>query len=218
MFEFSAANPNPTAAPPKRPDTPAMQAFQLAKMGAEQKPLQDCEYPEHLTHPVVQEVAALYEAMHDKLEAGTNHPGWRRGVYPTPEVAANAFGRGTLYLLRDENGALAGSVVLNHEPEEAYANSDVHWGRQLSDEEIFVVHTLVVHPAFQGQGAGQALLAHAEGLARAKGLAAIRLDTWEHNAAGKGLYEKCGYTFCGTADFGLAIMGLQFFHLYEKLL
>lgn len=226
MFRFEAANPEALhSSPAGGGDTPAMAAFRQLDAGGDTVPFYaygggageapQAYDPALLAHPVVRRVAALYSDLHDALESGPNYPGWRRGVYPTPEVAAIAFGRGTLYLLY-EGEALAGAVELNQEPEAAY--TDAAWGAALTNEEILVVHTLVVHPAFQGKGAGRALLAEAEALAKARGLAAVRLDTWENNRAGKALYESRGYTFRGTADFGLENLGLKWFHLYEKLL
>lgn len=228
MFRFEAANPDAEAsarAPAGKADTPAMAAFQQLEGGGDAVPfyaygggageVPQALDPALLAHPLVARVAALYSDLHDALEKGPNYPGWRRGVYPTPEVAALAYGNGTLYLLW-EGEALAGAVVLNQEPEAAYA--DAAWGANLPDEAVLVVHTLVVHPAFQGKGAGRALLAGAEALARERGYAAIRLDTWENNLAGKALYEACGYTFRGTADFGLESLGLKWFWLYEKMM
>lgn len=142
MFTFTAANPDAGRQAPAGPaDTPAMAAFQQLEAAARKgqthtfipfagktgasPPTLDARL---LELPAVRETAALYDALHTRLEAGTNFPGWMRGIYPTPEIAAIAWEKGSLYLLRDEAEALAGAVVLNQEPEAAYADAD--WGGQ----------------------------------------------------------------------------------------
>ena len=52
---------------------------------------------------------------------------------------------------------------------------------------------MVVEPAHRGRGVGQALLRAAEGLARGRGLAVMRLEVGIHNAAGEALYRREGY-------------------------
>ena len=52
---------------------------------------------------------------------------------------------------------------------------------------------MVVEPAHRGRGVGQALLRAAEGLARGRGLAVMRLEVGIRNAAGEAWYRREGY-------------------------
>ena len=57
----------------------------------------------------------------------------------------------------------------------------------------FYISNLAVLPAFQGRGVGQALLEHAETLARAVGLGKCSLIVSYAHAPARRLYEKIGY-------------------------
>lgn len=56
------------------------------------------------------------------------------------------------------------------------------------------IESVAVAPEFRGQGVGQRLLAHAEGLARTAGLSEIRLLTNGKMADNRRLYVRIGYT------------------------
>ena len=62
----------------------------------------------------------LYNDVCSALEAGTNWPGWRQGVYPTRTDARRAQASGALYLAWDGARAI-GSMVLNHDADPDYA-------------------------------------------------------------------------------------------------
>lgn len=163
---------------------------------------------QHLT-----QVVQLYDDVNDHLAKGENYPGWKKGLYPTAETALWAERAQTLYIMED-GPQVVGSMVLNHQPEPAYANAQ--WGIDVPYSEILVVRTLAVHPAHRGRGVGGQLLGFAQQKALAEHLKALRLDVYEGNAPAIALYEKSGYTLVGTADMG--IPGLPWFRLYEKIL
>lgn len=157
----------------------------------------------------------LYNDLHDHLSAGPNYPGWIKGFYPARETAEKGLAENNLYIAFAD-GRIAGSVVLNHRPEEAY--SAVKWGIDADDSQILVVHTFLVHPGFSGMGVGKHLLDFSVQLARQKGMKAIRLDVYRKNTPAIGLYEKCGFRYVDTVDLGYAKYGLDLFKLYEKIL
>lgn len=158
-------------------------------------------------------VEALYSAVHDAVEAGPNYSGWKRGWYPTPEIARDGIEAGEFYVL-EIGGEIAGTAVLNHEQSEAY--STLTWGIPAQGEEILLVHTLAVHPAFRGQGIAGELLAFAERLACQKKCKCIRFDTSSKNLPAIHCYESRGYRFVGLVDLGLNIPGHELFRCYEK--
>ncbi|WP_431303127.1 GNAT family N-acetyltransferase [Sediminicoccus sp. BL-A-41-H5] len=59
---------------------------------------------------------------------------------------------------------------------------------------------MVVDPAHQRQGVGEALLRAAEAVARAQGVTLLRLEVGTRNGAAEALYRSAGFTDC--APFG----------------
>lgn len=163
----------------------------------------------------IDELERLYDDLNDYLAETVNYPGWIKGIYPIRQNAADGVEQGKLYVAR-RNGRIAGSIVLNHKPEAAYAGGN--WALALDASDMIVVHTFVVHPQFLKCGVGRALMDFAEGHSRQLGVKAIRLDVYEGNGPAIRLYEKCGFQYAGTVDLGLGMYGLDWFRLYEKVL
>ena len=161
------------------------------------------------------ELAALYNAVCDALAAGTNDPGWRRGIYPTREDAERGVAAEELYVAV-EQGAIVGTMILRQGQEPGYRTA--RWGRELTDSEVLTVYTFAVHPSHPDKEEGAAMLAFAERLAAAQGKKALRLDDNEKNTPAMRLYEKCGFRYIATVDLGYSNHGLKWFKLYEKLL
>lgn len=163
----------------------------------------------------IDELARLYDNLNDSLAAGSNYPGWKKGIYPVRENAEDGVANKTLYVAR-ENGKIVGTVILNHEPEAAYHTAA--WGMEADYNDVFVVHTFAVAPTHSGRGIGKSLLDFAQQLAERTNIKAIRLDVFEKNAPAISLYEKCGFRYVDTVDLGLSNFGLDWFRLYEKIL
>jgi Acetyltransferases len=161
------------------------------------------------------ELESLYNELNDYLEANINYPGWIKHIYPVRETAEQAIKSGDLYVLEIDS-KIAGSVILSHEPEDAYGQ--VAWGINANYSDIIVIRTLVVHPLFMSEGIGVELMAFAERYAQQKKMKAIRLDVSLGNLAAISLYEKLGYKYMGTVDLGLPYEHLKWFRLYELLI
>ena len=56
---------------------------------------------------------------------------------------------------------------------------------------------MAIDPAFQRHGVGSALFAFAEGAARRRGIAAMRIDTYSLNDRMQALIRKMGFTKVG---------------------
>ena len=162
----------------------------------------------------VDELEKLYDDVNDYFQTGFNYPGWLKGIYPVRETAIAGIADGNLFTLKIGN-RIAGSVILNHKPEEAY--NQVTWGIEAQYNEIMVIHTLVVHPDFMKQGVAQRLVDFAKDYAVQQHAKAIRLDVSVHNAPAISLYEKSGYRHVGTVDLGLGYEHLIWFKLYELI-
>lgn len=139
-------------------------------------------------------VAAIYDAILDREEAGLSTVGWIRGVYPTAETARKALESGTLFVLED-GGEVVAAARLDQDHEPAY--DDCQWSWDAPDNQVMVLHTLVVRPDLAGRGYGRQFVAFYEQYARERGCPCLRLDTNERNAAARRLYAKLGYREAG---------------------
>lgn len=157
----------------------------------------------------------FYEAVCGYLQAHINYPGWRKGIYPSQETAAEAVEEGSLYVALRE-GAIVGSMILRHRPEPGYGT--VRWKRELPYDKALVIVTFAVHPDYSGQGIAGQMIEYAEGLAGQQGVQSLRLDVAEGNIPAVRLYEKHGFEYRGTIDMGLEDIGLKWFRVYEKLM
>lgn len=163
----------------------------------------------------IDELESLYDDLNDYLEAGTNYAGWAKGIYPIRETAIIGVQNNNLFVVKINN-KIAGSVILNHEPETAYAK--VSWAIEADYKDIIVIHTLVVHPKFLKSGVGKELMEFARRYSKQEQMKAIRLDVSIHNTPAISLYENCEYEYVETVDLGLNIPGLVWFKLYELVL
>ena len=93
----------------------------------------------------INELEKLYNELNDYLAATINYPGWIKGIYPIREDAVAGVNDNMLYVARTD-GRIAGSVILNHQPEKAYEN--VRWKMELDYSCIFVIHTFFVNASF----------------------------------------------------------------------
>ena len=159
---------------------------------------------------------ALYFAVTERLARTPDNlcPGWRTGVYPARDTAEDAIARGELYLLDAGCGPgfpAVGTAILNREQPAAYR--DVEW---TVPGEVFVLHTLAVHPDCRGGKLARELLRRCEEEVRRLGGTVIRLDARAGNQPATSLYEGAGYRHAGTVDLGLNIPGARWFRVYEK--
>jgi len=163
----------------------------------------------------ISQLEKLYNDVNDYLQQGVNFSGWAKGVYPTKETAEIGINEKSLFCIRVED-KIAGSIILNHKQEKAY--DKVAWGLKAADNQVIVIHTLVVHPKFMKQGIAHQLIEFAKGYAIRKSAKTIRLDVAVQNSPAISLYEKCGYVYVGTVDLGLEYEHLKWFKLYELIL
>lgn len=162
------------------------------------------------------ELEKLYDDLNDYMASTVNYPGWLKGIYPIRETAAEGIAQGSLFVAED-NGRIIGSIILNHIPEKAY--DQVKWLIDADDyNQIFVVRTLVVHPAYLRKQVGSTLMHFAVYHAMRSHIKSIRLDVSTGNTPAIDLYRKLGYQFIGTVDLGLPYEHLKWFELYEKVL
>lgn len=108
--------------------------------------------------------------------------------YPTRDHYAGDIARGELWCAATADGKVLGAACVNQNEDPAYAG--VAWsvpGPAMS------FHRAAVDPAYQRAGVATALLKQAIALARAAGVASMRLDTYSKNVKMQGLFEKLGF-------------------------
>ena len=135
-------------------------------------------------------ISAIYDAIHDREEAGLAVIGWDRAIYPTRASGEAAILAGEMYVLEEEGRVLAAAKI-NQKQEESYAQGT--WTHDAAANEVLVLHTLVVHPEAAGRGIGKRFVAFYEECAARMACPYLRMDTNARNAAARALYKKLGY-------------------------
>ena len=139
-------------------------------------------------------IAAIYERIHDREEAGRTTIGWIRGVYPTERTAREALAAGDLFV-REAGGRILAAARINRVQVPEYVLAP--WEHEAPAEQVMVLHTLCVDPPEAGKGIGKDFVAFYETYARSQGCPYLRMDTNEKNAAARAMYSKLGYGEAG---------------------
>ena len=163
----------------------------------------------------IDELEQLYNDLNVHLAENINYPGWIKGVYPIREDASAGIAKHHLYVAK-YHGQIVGSIILSHEPEQAY--QDAPWECNSDYSKIFVIHTFAVHPNYLQHGIGRQLMEFSIKRGKELNYTSIRLDVYEKNLPAMKLYEKYGFQYIDTVDLGLGNHGLNWFKLYEKVL
>ena len=160
-------------------------------------------------------VEKLYDEIHTTEEENKQQIGWIRGIYPVRTTAEMAFKREELFVLED-NGKIYGAGIINSIQVDSYRHGK--WQHNISDDQVCVLHTLVISPACSGKGYGRSFLEFYETYALENGCIELRIDTNAKNAVARAMYKKHGYTEVGIVptDFN-GIPGIKLV-LLEKYL
>ena len=135
-------------------------------------------------------IAAIYDAIHSREEAGLSVIGWNRSIYPTRSSGEKAIRDGEMYVL-EEGGRVLAAAKINQKQEDSYAEGA--WTHEDDGSKVMVLHTLVVDPAEAGRGLGTRFVDFYEDMAARSGCPYLRMDTNARNAAARALYKKLGY-------------------------
>ena len=125
------------------------------------------------THNDLPALTALYDHVFTAEEAGLTRVGWKRGIYPTQQTLEEALARDDLFV-GEAAGTLIGAAVFNKLQSDYYAPAP--WQVNASADEVMVMHTFAIDPAFRRQGCGRAMLAFYERHARTQGCTVLRID------------------------------------------
>lgn len=156
------------------------------------------------TNKDIDGIAAIYNKVLDLEEQGEASIGWQRGVYPTRDTALMALERGDLFVYEEDNKSdngddnrnhLMATAIINHKQMDSYAKGN--WKVIATDDEVMVLHTLVVDPGHAGKGIGKQMVAYYEQYAKKQGCKDLRMDTQAKNQAARNLYHHLGYEEIG---------------------
>lgn len=136
-------------------------------------------------------IASVYDHIHTAEEKGETSIGWIRSIYPTRKTAEAALTRGDIFVQTDEDGRVVGTAIINKVQVDVYA--DAPWEYDVPDEQVMVLHTLVIDPKEKGKGYGTAFVRFYEQFALKHGCPYLRMDTNEKNVAARAFYKKLGY-------------------------
>ena len=140
-------------------------------------------------------VSAIFEDIHTEEESGRVTIGWIRGVYPTRATADSALARDDLFVL-EEDGKVLGTAVINQIQVDSYA--DGAWRYAAPEEEVMVLHTLVISPKAARRGCGRTFVDFYERYALENGCRFLRMDTNARNLGARAMYQKLGYAEVDT--------------------
>lgn len=122
------------------------------------------------------------------------NPQWNES-YPTPEHFSAAREAGTLFVAVEE-GEILGGVILDETQAPEYG--PLPW---TTPERALVIHKLALGQESMGRGVAAKLLHYAAATAQARGLTALRVDTYHKNRPMQRLLAKEGFSFVGAIHF-----------------
>lgn len=140
-------------------------------------------------------ITRIYDEIHSREEAGETTTGWLRDVYPVQETAEASVKRGDMFVQEDPGGEIIGTGIINQIQVDVYR--DGNWRYAATDDEVMVLHTLVISGKVKRRGLGKEFLKFYEAYALEHGCRYLRLDTNARNAAARAFYKKHGYDEVG---------------------
>ena len=141
---------------------------------------------------------------------------FKKGIYPTRKDAKKAIDHGTLYVY-EENNDIAGSMIVDKVQPAEY--TQINWTQTFINDEVMVIHLLMVRPNMARKGIATSLLKYAMELAENSACKALRLDTGSQNIPALSLYKKLGFQIAATASMNVGNAIEHSGHLFlEKVL
>ncbi len=160
-------------------------------------------------------IAQIFEHIIEEEEKGNCTIGWKRGVYPTKATAVTALQEDDLFVMEEE-GQVVAAMRLNKEQVPEYKNCQ--WEYPAPDDQVMVMHTLVVEPSVKKSGYGRRMVEFYEEYARENHCPYLRIDTNAINTRARAMYKKLGYKEIGITqcDFN-GIGGVNLVCIEKKL-
>ena len=161
------------------------------------------------------QIRALYWRLLDSSPKYGQILQWKKNIYPNDDDWNSYIVKGEMYLILKDMDVIGAVAVTNAQSKEY---RKIHWEVKADDQDVAVVHLLMVLPEYQGDGAATAALDEIIKLAADKKKKAVRLDAIGTNVPAQKLYEKYGFINCGTAQEYYESTGETEFVFYEYVL
>lgn len=145
----------------------------------------------------IEGIVKIYDAIIKKEEELSLCVGWKKGVYPTEDTAQKALNKNELYVLEEDNSIVAAAII-NQTQVPEYKKCT--WTDQVPDDEIMVLHTLVVDPEKSSKGYGKRFVEFYEEFSAQLGIKYLRMDTNAKNLVARKFYNKIGYKEVGVVE------------------
>lgn len=139
-------------------------------------------------------ISQIYDDLHTLEEQGAVTIGWIRHIYPTSSTAAEALRRGDLFV-EEDNGIVVGAAIINQQQVDSYKEGT--WNYNVPDQEVMVLHTLVISPNAARNGYGRSFVEFYEKYALEHNCHYLRMDTNAINLRARTMYKKLGYQEVG---------------------
>ena len=161
------------------------------------------------------EIRTLYFKLMDSSKEYAHILQWKKEVYPSDKDWIAYINQEEMYLLYlDKN--LVGAVAITKSQPEEYQK--IRWKIVAKDNEVSVVHLLVIDPDYQGKGIATALLDEIIKMVANMNKKAVRLDAIATNKPAQKLYENYGFVNCGTEQEYYESTGVTDFVFYEYVI
>ena len=168
---------------------------------------------------ILKDVNSIEDTYNEHFQYELNHTVFtvfKKGVYPTKDDAERAIYAGALFVY-EENGTIVGSIIIDKVQPIEYAT--IPWKEKLSEDEVMVIHLLMVRPSMSGKGIASSLIKFATELAQKNSCRALRLDTGSQNIPALSLYQKNGFEIIASASKKVGDVIAHKNHLFlEKIL
>ena len=133
----------------------------------------------------------LKDAIQRRKEDGSNQ--WQDG-YPNMDVVKNDIERKIGFVLTQNDNIIGyTAVIINDEPD--YINIEGKW---LTNQEFMVYHRVAISKKFLAKGMAKKMMKLIEEYALSKNIYSLKADTNHDNIPMLKIFEKMGYSFCGT--------------------
>lgn len=163
----------------------------------------------------LENIRTFYHQLTDACQRAHYDIGWKKDIYPSPELLKESLSAGELYIGL-MNGRMASAMILNHECNDGY--QDITWPAALPPASITLIHALGVHPEYAGQHIGRRMVEFAADKAKTAGQKALRLDVLKGNTPAEKLYTRFGFQSRGVVRMYYEDTGWTDYEVYEYLL